>query len=276
MTTTLPDDTSRLRAAVDFVTEQDTETLLPLLLPGLVGPELRSLAARCRFAHAALLVFPPDPQTLHTALADCGLTTHTPPQPSVVVRERLALRHRRTAADLDVNILRPVVIGRDGRNRTVEVFTLTVPPQSGLDAIAAHERRQQHEAHVAFEVLGPDPLVLHGLCSVFARFGAVPDGGGYNPYENSTVFYYTAPPESKADYRRVELYVPGDHRDVLAAHLGVHRAQHPAERSLRLLTRAWTSQALAAFEQLRVPEVVDTEQRRGTEELAQEIDADTS
>ncbi|MEU3752657.1 methyltransferase [Streptomyces olivoreticuli] len=273
MMTTLSDDMARLRATVDFVAEQESDTLLPLLLPGLDGPELRSLAERCRFAHAALLVFPPDLQALHTALADCGLTAHTPPQPSVVVRERLALRHRRATADLDVNILRPVVIGRDGRHRTVEVFTLTVPPQSDLDAIATHEREQQHEAHVAFEVLCPDPLVLRGLCSTFAQYGAVPDGGGYNPHENGTVFYYTTPPESKTDYRRVELYVPGDHRNVLATHLEEHRTRQPAERLLRLFTGAWTTQALAAFAQLRVPDAMNTDQSSDAETLAQQIGA---
>ncbi|MCX4559918.1 methyltransferase [Streptomyces phaeochromogenes] len=257
MITTLSGDTSRLRATVDFVKEQDTATLLRLLLPGLDGPELRALAERCGFSHAALLVFPPDEAALDATLADCGLVADAPPRPSVIVRERLAVRHKRSTAELDVGILRPAVVCLDGARRWVEVFTLTVPPASDLDTVAAYERERQHEAHVAFEVETPDPLVLRGLCAAFGRYGAVPDGGGYNPHENGTVFYFTAPAEAKAGYRRVELYVPGDHRDVLAAHLDEHRARQPAETLLRLLTGAWTTQALAAFVRLDVADAMD-------------------
>ncbi|MFB7931522.1 methyltransferase [Streptomyces sp. NPDC056039] len=273
MITTLSGDTSRLLATVDFVKEQDTAALLPLLFPGLDGPELRSLVEHCRFSHAALLVFPSDETELRAMLADCGLVADLPGRPSVVVRERLAVRHRRPAAELDVGILRPEVAGADGEHRTVEVFALTVPPGSGLEEIAACERERQHEAHVAFEVVAPDPLVLRGLASTFARYGAVPDGGGYNPHENGTVFYFGASAEAKAGYRRLELYVPGDHRDLLADHLDGHRARQPAETLLRLLTGAWTTQALATFAQLRVPDAMDGERAVGVEELARTVGA---
>ncbi|MEU5537366.1 methyltransferase [Streptomyces sp. NPDC020362] len=273
MMTTMPGDAARLRATVDFVREQDTTALLSLLLPGLDGPELRTLVDRCRFAHAALLVFPPDEQALRAVLAECGLAPDTPAQPSVVVRERLAARHGRDATELDVRILRPGVTGLDGADRMVEVFALTVPPGSELAGIAENERARQHEAHLAFEVEHPEPLLLRGLCAVFARRGAVPDGGGYNPHEDGTVFYFTAPADSKAGYRRVELYVHGDHRDVLAAHLEEHGARQPAEVLLRLLTGAWTTQALAAFADLRVPDAMDTDTRIGVEALAQAVGA---
>ncbi|MFF3564737.1 methyltransferase [Streptomyces sp. NPDC002574] len=273
MITALSGDTSRLRATVDFVKEQDTARLLPLLLPGLDGPELRTLVERCDFSHAALLVFPPDEAALETALADCGLHADEPPRPSVVVRERLAARHHRSVAELDVAVLRPAVPCRDGARRVVEVFALTVPPGSDLDTIAAHERERQHEAHVAFEVEAPDPLVLRGLCAAFGRYGATPDGGGYNPHENGTVFYFTAPADAKADYRRVELYVPGDHRDVLAAHLDEHRRRQPPEALLRLLTGAWTTQALAAFARLEVADAMDEERSTGVAELACDVGA---
>ncbi|MFC9681528.1 methyltransferase [Streptomyces sp. NPDC056948] len=273
MITTLSGDTSRLLATVDFVKEQDTAALLPLLFPGLDGPELRALVERCRFSHSALLVFPSDEAELRAMLTDCGLLASLPAQPSVVVRERLAVRHRRPAAELDVGILRPAVAGADGEHRTVELFALTVPPGSGLDAMAAHERERQHEAHVAFDVVAPDPLVLRGLCATFARYGATPDGGGYNPHENGTVFYFGTAAEAKAGYRRVELYVPGDHRDVLADHLDAHRARQPAETLLRLLTGAWTTQALAVFAQLRVPDAMDDERGVDVGELAREAGA---
>ncbi|MEU6765736.1 methyltransferase [Streptomyces sp. NPDC046853] len=273
MITTLSCDTSRLRAAVDFVKEQDTATLLPLLLPGLDGPELRALAERCDFSHAALLVFPPDEAALRTMITDCGLVVEAPPQPSVIVRERLAVRHQRRAADLTVEILRPAVDCPDGTRRMVEVFTLAVPPGSSLDTLATHERDQQHEAHVAFEVKAADPLVLRGLCAALGRYGATPDGGGYNPHENGTVFYFTAPPEAKAGYRRVELYAPGDHRDLLAAHLDEHRRRQPAESLLRLLTGAWTTQALAAFARLEVADAMDAQRSVTLAELARDVDA---
>ncbi|MFI9828117.1 methyltransferase [Streptomyces sp. NPDC051913] len=273
MITTLSGETSRLSATVDFVKEHDTTALLPLLLPGLDGPELRGVAEQCRFSHAALLVFPSDERELGAMLADCGLCVEASPRPSVVVRERLAVRHRRSAAELDVGILRPEVIGVDGERRTVEVFALTVPPGSGLEAVAAAERARQHEAHVAFDVVAPDPLVLRGLCASFARYGATPDGGGYNPHENGTVFYFGVPVEAKVTYRRVELYVPGDHRDVLADHLDAYRLRQPAETLLRLLTGAWTTQALATFARLRVADAMDVEHEVQVAELARTVGA---
>ncbi|MFI6638701.1 hypothetical protein [Streptomyces sp. NPDC050504] len=222
------DDLTRLSAAAEYVRVRESDALLPLLLPGLDGPELRTLTERCRFEHAALVVFPPDPRALRADLAACGLTAAAPPRPSVVVRERLALRHRRDAKDLDVRILRPGAYGPDGSRRVVEVFTLVVPPGSALTAIAAHERVHEHEAHLAFEVDRPDGPALRGLCASFVRHGAVADGGGYNPHENGTVLYFTAPAAANAGYRRVELHADGDHRDVLAAHLDGHRARRPA------------------------------------------------
>ena len=274
MTTTIPTDAERLRATVDFVRGQDTAALLSLLLPDLDVLELRALADRCRFSHAALLVFPPRPAALRADLADCGLAADTVARPSVVVRERLAVRHGRDAADLDVHILRPPVLGWGGERRTVEVFALTVPPGSDLAGLAEHERVRQHEAHLAFEVDHPDPLILRGLCALLARHGAVPDGGGYNGHEDGTVFYFTVPADSKAGYRRVELYAPGDHQEVLAAQLDGHRGRGHAESVLRLLTGAWTTQALAAFAELKLPDAMDTETATGPEALARALGAE--
>jgi hypothetical protein len=271
--TTISDDAARLRATADFVREQDATTLLPLLLPELDGLELRALVDRCRFAHAALLVFPPDLPTLQAELAGCGLVADAAPQPSVVVRGRLAARYRCDAARFDVSILRPTVYGRDGSRRMVEVFALPVPPGSEMAELAALERAQQHEAHLAFQVEHPDPLVLHGLRAIFKRRGGVADGGGYNPHEDGTVFYFAAPEDSKSGYRRVELYVRGDHRDVLEAHLGEHHTHRPAETLLRLLTGAWTTQALATFAAMRVPDAMGLQAGIGIAVLADEVGA---
>ncbi|QES52882.1 methyltransferase [Streptomyces venezuelae] len=275
MTTTLPDetllldDTACLSAAARFVREHDSAALLPLLLPGLGGPDLQALAGHCRFAHAGLLLFPPDADGLRTQLADCGLAVDTPSHPSVVVRERLARRHRRDPAELDVRILRPQVLASTGERRAVEVFALMVPPQSDLEPIAAHERTRQHEAHLAFEAEHPDPLALRGLCSILARHGARPDGGGYNPHEDGTVLYFTLP-DSACAYQRLELYARGDHRGTLAAHLDRpgQDAGQPAETLLHLLTGAWTTQALATFARLGLPDVMDTRTARRAEDLA--------
>ncbi|KOU61151.1 methyltransferase [Streptomyces sp. IGB124] len=283
MTAAAVDDAGRLSATAAFVREQDTCDLLSRVLPGLGGPELRALTDQCRFAHAAVLVFPPDEDTLRRELAGCALPTDAPAQPSVVVRERLAARHRRDLVDLDVRILRPEVRGPAGEHRAVEVFALTVPPGSALSPIAADERRREHEAHLAFDVVRPDPLVLRGLLASFARQGAAADGGGYNLHEDGTVFYFTAPADTKTAYRRVELYASGDHRDVLAEHLGAHDAaagpagEHgetqPAETLLRLLTGAWTTQALAACAQLRLPEAMDRHTGTPAAELARTVGA---
>lgn len=272
-TTNAPDDTARLSAAVDVVRHQDTTTVLSLLLPGLDGLELRAVVDRCRFGHVGLLVFPPEPEFLRAEFAAHGLSDDAEPQPSVVVRERLALRHGRDTEDLDVGILRPAVDGPDGERRAVEVFVLQVPPGSALADIAADERANDHEAHLAFEVERPDPLVLRGLRSILVRHGAIADGGGYNPHEDGTVFYFAAPAESKAVYRRLELYASGDHRSVLADHLDDYRARQPAEALLRLLTGAWTTQSLATCAQLRLPEAMDTRTAIPVADLAQALGA---
>ncbi|MFE9428487.1 methyltransferase [Kitasatospora sp. NPDC006697] len=273
-TPALMTDAARLRDTVDFVRAHDTVTLLPLLLPGLTGPELAALLRTCRFAHAALLVLPPDRPALRARLAECGLDAAVPARPSVVVRDRLALRHHRDPAGLDVQILRPPVTGPDGARREVEVFVLPVPPGSELTALAERERAGQHEAHLAFEVEDPDPLTLRGLRDLLAKHGARADGGGYNPHEDGTVFYFTAPADSKAGYGRIELHAAGDHREVLAAHLAEHRAGQPGETLLRLLTGAWTTQALAVFAQLRVPDAMDTATAAGPTALAAAVGAD--
>ncbi|MFJ8473494.1 methyltransferase [Kitasatospora sp. NPDC094011] len=273
MTTTPLDDTARLRATADFVREHDTASLLPLLLPGLDGPDRRALADSCSFSHAALLVLPPDRATLHAQLDAAGLHFDAEPQPSVVVRGRLARRHGRAEAELDVTILRPTVPGPQS-GRTVEVFALIVPPGSDLEALAAHERAHQHEAHLAFELTRPEPLALRGLCALLTRHGAAPDGGGYNPHEDSTVLYFTAPAGSRTGYRRVELFAHGDHRAVLADHLGQDPARQPAEALLTQLTGAWTTQALAVAARLGLPDALDTRTSTAPDVLARDLGAD--
>ncbi|MFJ8623447.1 methyltransferase [Kitasatospora sp. NPDC093550] len=280
--TTPRDDAAVLRRTAAFVREHDTASLLPLLLPGLAGPELRAAARHCRFAHAALLVFPPDQPTLHAQLAACGLAFDAPPVPSVVVRDRLARRHGCDPAALDVRILRPTALGPGRERREVEVFALTVPPRSPLAALADHERAHQHEAHLAFEVDSADPLLLRGLCALLARHGAEADGGGYNPHEDGTVLYFTVPAGSRCAYRRLELHARGEHPGVLDAHLGHQGGPRPAPRPaagpgetlLQLFTGAWTTQALAVCARLSLPDALDRTGATTGEALARRVGAD--
>ncbi|MFC8716371.1 methyltransferase [Kitasatospora sp. NPDC057198] len=267
-------DAELLRAAADRARRHDTAALLGALLPGLDGVELRALTDRCRFAHTALLVFPPDADALRAMLAGAGLAAAEAARPSTVVRERLAVRHGRDAAGLEVGILRPEVTGPAGERRVVEVFALTVPPGSELAELAAWERESQQEAHLGFEVERPDPLLLRGLCALLDRHGARPDGGGYNPHEDGTVLYFTAPEGAKAGCPRIELYAPGEHRELLSEHLARYRAGQPAEVLLRQLTGAWTTQALGAFAELGVPEAMDARVPRSAGQLAAAVGAD--
>ncbi|WP_329336750.1 methyltransferase [Streptomyces sp. NBC_00663] len=156
------------------------------------------------------------------------------------------------------------------------------PPSVDAVGYAAHERGfAGHMArtsditryYVQCERGTPADAWSEGLCASFARYGATPDGGGYNPHENGTVLYFGVPVEAKVACRRVELYVPGDHRDVLADHLDEYRLRQPAETLLRLLTGAWTTQALATFAQLRVADAMDGEHGVGVEELARRVGA---
>ncbi|KJS54923.1 methyltransferase [Streptomyces rubellomurinus subsp. indigoferus] len=272
MMATPPDDITELRATAEFVRTQDTAALLPLLLPDLDEAERQALAAHCGLAHAALLVFPPDDAALRAALAACDLPADTPSFPSVVVRHRLAARHGRAEADLDVRILHPRVTGPDGEPRTVEVCALTVPPGSELAGLAAHERAHRHEAHVALEVEQPNALLLHGLRALLTRHGAAPDGGGYNPHENGTVLYFTLP-AAQAGYRRVELHAHGNYPGVLADHLADGGAHRSAETLLHLLTGAWTTQALAVSARLGLPDALDTATATDPRTLARALGA---
>jgi hypothetical protein len=201
------------------------------------------------------------------------LDPDVPSQPSVVVKQRLAARYHRSPADLDVRILRTGLRPGDGSRRLVEVLAMVTPPDSDLADAAERERAEQHEAHVAFEVEDPDPLVLHGLRALLTRHGALAEGGGYNQHEDGTVFYFTAP-DSKARYRRVELYARGDHSDVLARHLADHRARQPAEKLLRLMTGAWTTQALTACSDLGIPDAMDLGRVTSVNALARAVGAD--
>ncbi|MFC8677228.1 methyltransferase [Streptomyces griseorubiginosus] len=208
-----PADLDRIEQAAAFVRSNDTASALDVLLPDLTAEERQALAGTLRLAHTALLVFPRTLVGLGEELAERGLHA-AELTPSVVVRGRLARRHGRPAGALPVGILRASVPDTPGGRGEIEVFALEVPDGSDLVALAAAERATGDEAHIAFEVVAPTPVVLHGLTALLLdRAGAHADSGGHNPHENSTVLYF------RAGEHRIELYVPGRHPELLATHL---------------------------------------------------------
>ncbi|WP_449351211.1 methyltransferase [Streptomyces shaanxiensis] len=259
-----PADLDRIEQAAEFVRRNDTASALDALFPALTAEERQELAGLLRLAHTALLVFPHTLAGLREELSARGLQAGEP-TPSVVVRGRLAQRYARPAGSLPVGILRASVPdSRDGRGE-IEIFVLEAPDGSDLAPVAAAERAAGHEAHIAFEVLAPGPVTLRGLTALLLdRAGAHADSGGHNPHENSTVLYF------RTGEHRVELYVPGRHPELLAAHLrstAEHRARSgedapqarhaprvpgPRDRLLHLMTGAWTTQAIAVAAELRL------------------------
>ncbi|GAA5015080.1 methyltransferase [Kitasatospora paranensis] len=260
-----PADLERIDRAAAFIRGNDTGTVLAALLPGLAGPERAALAAHAAFTHAAVLVFPPSLAGLREELRARGLAVG-PVAPSVVVRGRLAHRYGRPAASLEVGILRAPVTAADGSACEIEIFALAVPPGSGLDAVVEGERRDNHEAHLAFEVTDPDAVVLAGLRETLLTAGrTTADGGGHNAHENATVLYFRAD-AATGPYSRLELNAAGHHAGVLAAH--GRTPSGPAEQLLTLMTGAWATQALAVAAELRLADHLDTERPPATDRLA--------
>lgn len=272
-----PADLDRIEQAAAFVRGNDTASALDVLLPDLTAEERQALGGTLRLAHTALLVFPRTLAGLREELARRGLHAGEA-TPSVVVRGRLARRHGRPAGTLPVGILRASVPDTPGGRGEIEVFALEVPHGSDLATLAAAERASGDEAHIAFEVVDPTPVVLHGLTALlFDRAGAHADSGGHNPHENSTVLYF------RAGEHRIELYVPGRHPELLAAHLrrsadrrspgdlgyAPAAGDRPRDRLLHLMTGAWTTQAIAVAAELRLADHLDAHPGAGLTLLAE-------
>lgn len=223
-------DRARIGEVVGFIRDHDTDSAIGELLPGLSDTDRAAVAAHCRFTHAAVMVFPDSLSDLPADLRSCGLTVNGM-TPSVVVRDRLARRYRRPAESLDVRILRAPVGSAE-----IEIFALA----AGNEDIVIGERRYDDEAHVALGVADADPVVLSGLPTLLVdRGGMVPDGGGYNPHEDVTVCYF------RGRGRRLEVIAGGHHPDTLVAH-----RPEPATQLLRLMSGAWTTQAIAVAAEL--------------------------
>jgi hypothetical protein len=264
---TRPDaiDLEHLDSAAAFVRAHDTDTVLSAMLPALTAAERAAIAARCRFSHAAVLIFPRDMTELSAALADRGLSAG-PATPSVVVRARLAARYGRPADQLDVRIVRASVSSADGHPCTIEIFALLPAPGTSTIDISAAERNAGHEQHLALDIETGDPVELTGLRTLLLRQGLMhSDGGGYNNHENTSILYFHAT-GTDLPYRRLEFHVAGHHPQILAAHIA-ESADAPT-RLLRLLTGAWATQALATAATLNVADQLAAAPGRTVAELA--------
>ncbi|MEU1209718.1 methyltransferase [Nocardia sp. NPDC005825] len=242
-------DLDQLDAAARYAAAHDTGAVLSAMLPGLAAADRAAIMARTRFAHTAVLVFPPDLKALTAALAGRGLTAG-PPTPSMVVRSRLADRYGLPASELDVRIIRTAVPSPDDDPRLLEIFALAGTAEATRATIVAAERAAGYESHLALEVEKADSVELAGLRALLLHKNRMhADGGGYNSHEHATVLYFRTTAADRP-FRRLELHVAGQHSSVLAAHLGV---SHDAPtRLLRLLTGAWATQALAVTATLGV------------------------
>ncbi|MGQ4517100.1 methyltransferase [Streptomyces sp. DW26H14] len=230
----------------------ETASVLAGAAPGLSAEARTAMGEHVRFAHAAVLVFPPDPAALRDTLRAMGLPDAATTS-SVVVRERLSRRHGCHLDGHELAILRVPVPGADGQTREMEIFSLPVPPGSGLEFVADAERARPREPHLALEVKAPDHVVLAGLRAALLDGGAMAcDGGGYNPYEDNSVLYFSARDGSD----RLELIARGRHDAVVAAHRAATRGvatsagEPPANTLLRLMTGAWATQAIAVAAEL--------------------------
>ncbi|MGW4248691.1 methyltransferase family protein, partial [Nocardia sp. NPDC004722] len=258
-----PVDLEQLRAAIEFVRTHDTGAVLSAMLPALTAAEAAAMASRCRFSHTAVLVFPGDLTVLTAALESLGLTAD-PDIPSMVVRGRLAARHGVAYQRLDVRIVRAPLAGGDGNPCTIEIFAVSA--DTDITALRHAERMAGHEKHLALDVESVDTVELAGLRTLLLQRGGMrSDGGGYNTHEDATILYFRTNAPDRP-YRRLELHVAGQHSPLLATHVA---ASHDAPtRLLRLLTGAWTTQALAATATLGVADQLAAAPGRDLTELA--------
>jgi hypothetical protein len=267
-----PPDLTRIDEAVGFIRANDTGSVLAQMLPDLTPEEQAAVAAHTRFAHTAVLVFPPTLTDLREDLRACGLSVGEI-TPSVVVRDRLSGRYARPHRSLEVGILRAPVPASDGQPCEVEIFALAVPPGAGLEDVAASERANAYETHVALEVSATDHVVLSGLRSMLTDRGRMSsDGGGYNGHEDVTVLYFRAATRPGQLHRRLELVIDGHRPEILAAHRS--QSKQPAHRLLRLMTGAWTTQAIAVAAELKLADNLADNGGLTTERLARVTDTD--
>ena len=193
---------------------------------------------------------------------------------------------------LEVGIVHAQIDGDDGERREIELFLLAVGPGTDREKIATDERTWSRETHIAFDVTTPDPIVLSGLHAAITRPGHLTcDGGGYNGHEDATVLYFRNDAVSSHLGRRLELRAAGQHPDILHAHLlsstaletlgspssprpGSDTDDAPANRVLRSMTGAWTTQAIAVAAELSLADHLARNPGASSGRLAELVSAD--
>ncbi|MFI9274095.1 hypothetical protein ACIGXM_25815 [Kitasatospora sp. NPDC052896] len=220
ISTTGPVDLVPLDEAVALIRAVRIEEALAALAPGITPGQRTGLTDHCELAHTAVLLSAPSERELRAAIRSRGLTVG-PCRPSTVARHRLADRYGADPEELDVSILSAPVPGPGGQRREVEIFALIVPEGSPSRRVAGPETAERNEEHLALRVLRPDHVVLGKLRAQLTGPGRMhSDGGGYNAHEDGTVLYFrTGSVGGSPLCRRLELYAPGHHPHVLAAHL---------------------------------------------------------
>jgi hypothetical protein len=248
-------DLIRIQELLNLISAADTTSLLAELAR---GAPAAMLAHHLRFDHAALLCFPDSLEDAIDQLHDRGGMVTTRPLPSVIVQNRIAAHAPTTRSRLDVQIVH--ASPRPGHN--LEIFMLVCGSGDAPAALIAEERTRNCETHFAFRVDSPRKLpMLRRMLTGLARL--TPDGGGFNPQHRgeeggSTCLYFRGDDQLAVTSwpRRLELITDGYHPQILRAH-GVSVSDHLADRSaesalgptphdrmLRLLTGAWTTQAI--------------------------------
>ncbi|WP_306364128.1 hypothetical protein [Nocardia sp. CC227C] len=203
-------DRALLDDALSFVRSASVDATLAVVVPGLTGTQRAEVAAHTVLAHVAALVFPASTEGLLAELRALGMVVGEP-LPSVVVRGRLARRYGLDADALDVAIVHVRDAAHDADSPMVELFALPMPTGGGLSRIATHERSECNESHIALQLDTTDGVIVARLGALLIeRGGLLPDGGGYNSFENCTALYFrTSHTDIPKPYRRIELRVSG-------------------------------------------------------------------
>ncbi|MBO0882852.1 MAG: hypothetical protein J2P17_21460, partial [Mycobacterium sp.] len=227
-------DRPLLNDALNFVRSVEVDEVLAAMVPRLTVQQREAVGAHAVVAHVAVLLFPDSVEALVAELRESGLHVDMP-VPSVVVSERLARRYGLAVESLPVTILHV----RQNNSDTVAVEIFALPAAS--DHIAVRERAERNESHLALQLDTTDDVLIEGVHALLTGPGnLLPDGGGYNAFEDCTALYYRYPSGeiSAIPYKRLELRVRG--------RVAVPNAGHdPAIRLLELMTGAWTTQAIA-------------------------------
>lgn len=220
MTAMVSLDAQEANRLVDAVRETRQLTV-ERVLNEVVGSELNkdavvTIAAGCSFDHVAILLFPDKIAHVVDMLGEHGFDV-TDPIRSVIVRERIALRHGIVENQLDLSILHASIALDSDTTGQIEIFCL--PRMQATEEMINRERIKNEEKHFALKVITPSDAKLRALRSVLVMDLAMyPDGGGYNPHDDAdaggrSVLYFLAPGGG-----RLELTCAGNFPDIIAMH----------------------------------------------------------